>query len=148
MSEDRREPFMPFFGEQNDLVDCHVDLRISGEHLVPGEITSILGIEPTRAWAKGDGFQSKGGTRNRPWGMWHLTTQDDNSKSLESHCERLLGLLKGREGAIKALVARGDVYVDIAIWLNAGGEPTGFQLRAETLRELSTYCESIAAYIV
>jgi hypothetical protein len=109
----------------------------------------LVGVKPTRSWAKGDDFPTKSIVGNkRPWGMWRVTTQQNSSKSLEQHGQDLLALLKGKEAAFKELIARNDVYVDIAIWLNAGGEPTGFQLRSETVKGLCEYCESIASYIV
>lgn len=74
--------------------DAIVTLRIFGDSLVPDELTALIGVEPTRAHAKGDRHTGKDGREyaRRRIGMWQLRAPEA-SESFESRVFDLLSHL-------------------------------------------------------
>jgi hypothetical protein len=72
-----------------------VTLRISGDTLVPNEITQLLGASPTSAEAKGDEIiGARTGTRRiAKSGMWRLCTGDREPEDIDAQIQELLGQL-------------------------------------------------------
>jgi hypothetical protein len=115
------EHFRVYLGEQEEVQRCYLMLRIGGENLEPAALTRILQLEPTHAWAKGDLHVGKSKKElRRPMGHWSVSTEDLSSKSLQTHCQRLLSLLRGRETAIQDLRDSGQYRISISIWWQVG----------------------------
>lgn len=53
-----------------ELRETYVSLRFFGDTLEPQEITAILGIEPSRAYRKGDPWSADENRRYRRTGAW------------------------------------------------------------------------------
>jgi hypothetical protein len=72
-------------------------LRIFGDALVPGEISRLLGCEPTMAHAKGDELPigKAGNVRIARSGMWRLLAEDREPEDLNGQIEDILGRLSG-----------------------------------------------------
>ncbi len=70
-------------------------LRISGDTLVPGEITALLGASPTEAQSKGDVIIGpKTGTRRvLKSGMWSLCAVDREPEDMDAQIQELLSQL-------------------------------------------------------
>src|SRR5580700_1604983 len=113
----KNEHIRVYLGEQEEVQRCHLTLRIAGENLEPPALTRIMQLEPTHAWAKGDLNIIKKTKRElrRQMGHWSVSTEDLASKSLQTHCERLLSLLQGRATAIQDLRDSGQYRISISI---------------------------------
>jgi hypothetical protein len=71
----------PDFGEQEDIRECSVSLRIGGEDLDPIKINSALNLVATRSFHKGEEYISRTDrVMKYPIGMWHFSTQSNKSK--------------------------------------------------------------------
>ncbi|WP_371180717.1 DUF4279 domain-containing protein [Xanthomonas sacchari] len=72
-----------------------VSFRIFGDDLVPSEITSLLGCEPTRAFSKGD-IRVGVKTGNRyveKIGQWSLAAEDSYPEDIPAQISKILGNL-------------------------------------------------------
>ena len=69
-----------------------VTLRISGETLVPAEITEMLGASPTAAQAKGDEIVAPrtGARRIAKSGLWRLCAADREPEDMDAQIQELL----------------------------------------------------------
>lgn len=70
-------------------------LRISGDNLIPSEISVLLGTEPTLAREKGKEWRTpKGEFRIATFGQWHLNASDTKPENLDDQVAELLGKLR------------------------------------------------------
>ena len=68
---------------------------IRGDQLIPSEVTRIIGIEPSKAWKKGETYQSRFRKEDasigiqkasRPWGIWEISSKGNVlSDNIEDH---------------------------------------------------------------
>jgi hypothetical protein len=72
-----------------------VTLRISGDTLMPSEITDLLGASPTEAETKGQEIigQRTGTRRIAKSGMWRLCAADREPEDMDAQVQELLGQL-------------------------------------------------------
>ncbi|MEQ7010404.1 DUF4279 domain-containing protein [Actinopolymorpha sp. B17G11] len=106
-----------------ELARALAALRIAGEALVPTAITTALGCEPSRSWAKGDAWISHGVTRTRRFGLWSLDAE-----------ETILGRLTSDEAVWRDLGARYTVDLFCGWFMERGNE--GVTLGPETMLAL------------
>lgn len=132
-----------YLGEQEEVQRCRLLFRIGGEDLEPAALTRIMQLEPTYAWAKGDLHVGKSKRQlRRPMGHWSVSTEDVASTSLQTHCERLLSLLQGRETAIQGLRNSGKYRISISARWQVGEVGHGsFNLLSTTVAALSRHCD-------
>ena len=74
-------------------------LRITGDDLVPADVTMALGCEPTRSWAKGDTVTSPQRPRPRTArsGMWTLEADDTSPGDVDAQVIAILDRLTADE---------------------------------------------------
>ncbi len=136
-----------------ELSRCElVDWGMRSEILDPMEITRDLGIQPSRAWARGERYLSKAldvETRTivqrwytRPWGIWSIETKGlVTATDVESHALRLLEMLEPRKDIIQRYLNRGDEYtIRCAIWWESNAGHGGFDLRSDIIARLAALC--------
>lgn len=70
-------------------------LRVVGDNLIPGEITALLGADPSKAQTKGDQLigPKTGRVRIAKSGMWCLYASERQPGDLDSQVQELLGQL-------------------------------------------------------
>jgi hypothetical protein len=69
-------------------------LRISGDALVPGEISKLLGADPTYCRIKGETWRGKTGRDYvAKMGQWHLEAADRQPEDLDGQVAEILGKL-------------------------------------------------------
>ena len=81
-----------------DTVKTFATLRVAGDRLVPAEVTRILKIIPTRAYAKGETYHGGELTGNLvgKTGVWYFATDRVvASNDLADHLTFLVNLLSG-----------------------------------------------------
>jgi hypothetical protein len=140
----------PDFGEREDIRECSVSLRIGGEELDPTGISSILGLVATRSFRKGEEYLSRTGrVMKRPIGVWHFSTQSNQSKSLEQHCRQLLLASDDRRDALKNLRESGRYRISLTVWWNTGGAGHGgLEVSGETISRLATLVDDVDVHFV
>lgn len=88
---------------EQDTRKTYASFRVIGDNLVPEQITRILKVVPTTAYAKGERFQSTADQKERTGrtGVWLLSTAGIvASDNLHDHLAYLLGvLIPGRQDA-------------------------------------------------
>src|SRR5207249_10872894 len=72
-----------------------VTLRVSGDTLVPAEITQLLGAAPTESETKGQEIvgRTTGHRRIAKGGMWRLCASDREPEEMDAQIQELLGPL-------------------------------------------------------
>ena len=113
-----------------------VSLRISGDDIVPSEITRLLGCEPDRAWAKGDEVTAakSGRTRTVTFGLWSLYSGIREPANLDDHIFGLIAQLTSDLEIWADLANRFDIDLFSSLFLHDTNE--GLVVSAEALRAL------------
>jgi Domain of unknown function (DUF4279) len=140
----------PDFGEQEDIRECSVSLRIGSEDLDATEISSVLGLVATRSFRKGEEYVSRTGrVMTYPIGMWHFSTKSNKSKSLEQHCRQLLLALDDRTDALKNLRESGRYRISLTVrWDSGGAGHGGFEVSGEAISRLAMLVDDVEVHFM
>jgi hypothetical protein len=127
--------------ENDNCSRTYATFRVSGDALDPDEVGAVLGLAPTRAFAKGQEVaidHKAKTTRRQPTGIWLLTTQERvASTSLERHLVHLLEAVEPAAPALARLRAQRGLAVDVfCFWESATGHG-GPELSASTLARIA-----------
>jgi hypothetical protein len=110
--------------KNENLSRTFATFRLIGKDLDPDAVTSLLGLEPTRMFRKGD---RRGETKVWPHGYWGITSQGTvETTDLAVHIEWLLAQLEPVREQLTSVV-RGDVKADVNCFIESGtghGGPT------------------------
>ncbi len=137
--------FGNIFGENSACKKTNVTFRISGDNIIPTEITNDIGINPTRTFAKGEVYKTKiGGIRQRPIGHWSISSEIMiDSTSTEEHAKYILEKLEPKTKSIKKYIENSNIRTSLIFWWEATDEHGGFTLSADTLGRLCQLCKDI-----
>jgi hypothetical protein len=128
--------------------EVYVSIRILGEEVDPKLISSRLALVPTKAYAKGQEYDSKGGSKlKHPTGNWTLTSEKlTDSRNVEDHAIALLERMAGKESVIQAFKSEG-CCVSITVWWRPKDGHGTFSLSSNTLVKLSSYGDEVMVYV-
>ncbi len=136
--------------DRSSVVATQLDFAIRAEALRKDDITALLGIEPTRAFEKGERYLGRERTANgtfrsvervRPWGVWHFCTQEFlKTGSVNEHALFLLGKLASARDNIRRLLSESEYRIIVTIWYVG---PSGFSVSAEVMSQLASLCGEI-----
>lgn len=118
------------------LARAVASLRVTGEHLVPADVSALLGCEPTNGWAKGDTFTSHGATRTARFGLWSLEADETEPADLDAQVAVILGRLTTDQAVWVKLDAEYDVDLFCGWFMQYGNE--GVSIKPETMAALGT----------
>jgi hypothetical protein len=122
---------------QNKSV-AKVDFGFVSETLVPGEVTTILGMQPTRQYTKGD--LSPRMKVPKPWGCWAVAVESNNVKIAT---RKLLDLFDGKQDFIAEVIRRFHATASVSIWWEPEGGQGGYTLPSDLLIELASLGERV-----
>ena len=139
----------------NDMFDrldarTEITFGLIGDHLSVGEVGQSIGIEPTRAFEKGDffiGSQRIEGKmvdieRQRPRGVWQLSTLATvKTDIIVDHAESLLSQLEPKADAINTLKESQSLFSRISICHVGGGT---FELPSDIMKRIALLCEEVS----
>jgi hypothetical protein len=105
--------------------------RIAGDNLVPAQVTNLLGLQPTLAYAKGQSYKRKprGPELIGKTGVWYYSTDTLKSSHLEDHVKQLLSQIaldrSDRRTQLKRLLEQNSLHAVMTFfWAGpAGAEP-------------------------
>ena len=99
-------------------------LRISGDDLVPGEVSILLACSPTRSQKKGETLvgQRTGLLRIARSGMWSLDCADQEPQNVDKQIEELLAKMTGNIETWQALSKRYRVDFFCGLFMGSGNE--------------------------
>lgn len=109
-------------------------LRIAGDDLVPEEISSLLGCEPTFAQRKGEEIPTKSGVHIAKFGHWRLKTKDAEPEDLDGQVTELLSKLTQDVQVWQLLSKRFRIDLFCGWFMNESNE--GVSISPATLRSL------------
>jgi hypothetical protein len=94
-------------------------LRILSDDVLPEQITEVLGIQPTKAFRKGE--PHSGGKLLRKMNGWFYSTKNlSTSRDSRRHLDMILNALNCKEQQIKNLQARGCRTDITSYWVSCG----------------------------
>ena len=105
-----------------------------GDDLIPEEISSLLGAEPTRAQRKGEALAAKSGVRIARSGGWQLHATDTEPEDLDGQVVELLGTLSQDMLVWESLADRFRIDLFCGWFMKEGNE--GVSISPATLRAL------------
>ena len=117
-----------------DLARAVASLRITGEELIPGDVSDLLGCEPTQGWAKGDTLSSSHGTRTAHFGMWMLQADETEPADLDAQVVAILSHLTSTDSVWAKLCAQYNVDLFCGWFMEYGNE--GVSIAPETMSAL------------
>ena len=124
--------------------ETHADFGFRSELLDVRKITKLLGIEPTRAWNKGDLFESRTGIYARPWGVWGLWTVDMvRDREIGPHIERMLHELEPKVDIIRRIAQDMQATRLIYFWWNSPGPTAGYSVPSPMMLRLCALCDTL-----
>ena len=111
-------------------------LRISGEELVPEEISAMLGQPSDKAQKKGDEIigRNTGTVRIAKFGMWRLAAPDAEPGDLDGQVSHILGKLTDDLSVWRQLAARFDIDLFCGLFMEK--EIEGLCISPESLARL------------
>lgn len=111
-------------------------LRISGETLVPEEISRALGCEPTRSEFKGQVIRGKKTGRERiaRISSWRLEATDQEPENLNKQVAELLGKMTQDLNVWKTLSGQFEIDLFCGLFMKVSNE--GFSISPGTLEAL------------
>lgn len=140
------------FDEDIVAKTVYVDFGIRSDVLDPQSVTTMLEIQPTRAWAKNEVYSGKtrdlatqqvvGVLRKRPWGIWAIDSKAFTaSKRVEAHILYLLNLLEPRQAQINFFVNRPEEYaVSFYIHWEPKSGHGSYEISNATLGKMAALC--------
>ena len=107
-------------------------LRISGDLLVPSEISALLGVEPTFAQAKGETIigRATGNSRVAKSGLWRLEASESEPENIDGQVEELFAKINTDPIVWSRL--REQFQVDLFCGLFMGSGDEGFSISPAT----------------
>jgi hypothetical protein len=115
---------------------CEVSLRICGDDLDPDEITSLMGVMPTRSHRRGEAIVSSNGKHSRicKRGIWSIKYEPiaDSDADLESTIMSLLSQLPSETSVWSSLSAKYEIDLFCGLFLEAPNR--GLTLSAKLLK--------------
>ena len=100
-------------------VDTHSTLRVFSDDLAPEEMTSLLQIEPTESFRKGDAH-SQDKLRRRANGWFFSTQKICDSKDTRRHIDAILSKLEGKQDAVGNMRRQGCRFDITSYWVSTG----------------------------
>jgi hypothetical protein len=112
-------------------------LRVSGDELVPAEITRLLGCPPTSAYAKGDVIRgnSTGRESVKRHGLWRLEAEDREPENLDAQIAEVLARLTQDLAVWEGLARRFQMDFFCGLFMDATN--AGMELSSQTMRLLA-----------
>ena len=122
----------------------YATFRLLGDLLNPSDITSRLGIEPSKAFAKGETWD-KAGIRQCTKGIWKLSSKGQlMTTNLECHLVFLLNRLESVTLEILTIADELSLETDFfCYWLSATGHG-GPEFSPEVLRRIAKLDASLS----
>lgn len=108
-----------------------VALRVIGDDLIPDEISSLLGSEPTTSQRMGDRLLMKSGERIAKFGMWMLSATDQEPEAVDAQVAEILAKLTRDFAVWHSLAARFQVNIFCGWFMEESNE--GLSLLPKTL---------------
>ena len=110
-----------------------VTLRISGDSLIPAEITELLGASPTEAETKGDEIigRQTGHRRVAKGGMWRLCAADRAPEGMDAQVQELLSQLTSDLSIWQNIATKHEI--DLFCGLFMGDTNDGLTLSSDSL---------------
>lgn len=133
-----------------------ISFGIRGNKLVPGYISELLKLSPTKAWQKGDSYRSRyqkdDGSIDfqlveRAFGIWELSSSPTVvSDNIKDHALYIINQLDSAAEQIRDLIQRDDLRVSVSIWWQPKDGYGGYTLPADSIRKLSMVCAEMDFY--
>jgi len=141
--------FEAYFGEDDNVRECDLTLRIIGNFTDASPMTRRLQLQPTGAFGKGERFLvgRTGEEQFRPIGNWSLSSAELDSTSVKRHCEFLLDLIEPKREAIQEFIDDPTVWVSIVFWWGPKNKHGGFSISADKARRLATLCQDFRVHL-
>jgi len=112
-----------------------VCLRISGDDLVPDEITKLLGASPTLSYRKGDIVRKNAKhVRIAKFGFWSLSASDREPEDMDGKIHEILSKLTDDLAVWRSITKRYEADLCCGLFMRVSNE--GLSISAASLEAL------------
>ena len=134
--------------DEDEVAGISISFCLSSDNIDPALITIQLGVEPSKAWAKGDKYLGKKLNletrrieqcwREHPWGLWCLNSGTRViSNDIEAHVVSMLSVFESKKDILKCYVEDPECAVRFHIKWEAAEGRSGYELSSEFLVRLA-----------
>ncbi|MGV8039478.1 MAG: DUF4279 domain-containing protein [Thermoanaerobaculaceae bacterium] len=124
-----------------------ISLRVTGEGLIPSEVSARVGLSPDRSFARGDQFDSRQGARRRSSAVWAIDSRDHvSSADIAQHAKWILQVLQPARSGIEEIKEDPSFRVSLGVWWEPESGQGGFTLKASTVSALCDFCNEVDFY--
>lgn len=95
-------------------------LAVTGYGDDPAMVTTLLGIEPTEVWVRGQPFSASFPDARRTRSQWMLASGLERDARFRDHCAALLALLEPRAERLRLLRERCSVGIAVGRYFHTG----------------------------
>jgi hypothetical protein len=143
------------WAEEDETRNVFVEYQIRPDVMSPDTITSILGIQPTRSYAKGEEYLGKAydpGVKKfirelhkRPFNIWDFSSETVvNSKKVIDHLNYVLDIIEPKYERIQPFLAnREEFYIRFYIRWEPIESHGSFTIPGETLIKMGKLCHFV-----
>lgn len=118
----------------NNKTEFKVYIKIHEFDCSIEEITNLIGINPTKAWLKGDVIPNRKGNIKRGISSWILQSALSTDNKIEDHIDYLLNIVKSNYEVFKKLLQKYNGELTIVIYSYVENN-LGFTLAADKLKD-------------
>jgi len=123
--------------DETDFNSVYVRLFIRGEYLNPIEVTTLLGIQPSYSYQRGDRY-GKDHDKVRKLGLWSISSESFvESSELQVHLEWLLTQLEPLKDRLISITSKADIYAQISCVFSLFNVEWDEQIRPQILKRVA-----------
>ena len=102
----------------------------------PEVVSAMMGMEPTKAWVKGEHYVTASPDARRTHSRWTVDSGLDQTEPLEAHLSALLTKIEPRHAVIQQVAQRFPAHIGVAQYLHEVNPQ--FELKADILRRFAS----------
>ncbi len=122
---------------------ARVGVGLAGCDMIPEEVTSLVGVLPTRSQKKGDIVVSRGVEHARARSIWVVEVE---STTVAEAAVKLLETIEPHKDALERAAKATNSELSVSIWWEPEGGQGGFTVAAEIMRRLSELGDRVDVY--
>jgi hypothetical protein len=131
-----------------------VSFGVRGDNLDPVQVTQLLGIQPSRSYARGEKYitrvsRTQTGERVHPVGVWQISSETAVvSDGIQEHLDYIADLIGPKHNEIGLLLTDPSIYVDVRLWVESMESVHSFTLRSESVLCLAALCRDFNISVI
>ncbi len=117
-------------------VEIEASLTLTGENLIPDEISALLDKVPTKIWKTGDLISPRSTLRRKQNG-WSLSSNVEDIYYLESHVKSIFEKLRSSWESLVNLCHLYDAEISCVVYVDVGDSVPAIHFDQDTIQKVA-----------